>query len=244
MTEEEFYKSLKGETSSINTHDQVMGSALPVLMRKMYLWMALALAISGVTAWTVASSEALLMTIFSSKLTFFGMIIAQFGLVMYLSARIDKLSLPTATLMFIAYSVLTGVTLSSIFVVFELASIAQVFFITAGTFGAMSVFGYFTKTDLSKFGKILMMGLIGIIIATIVNLFLKNSGMDLIISYIGVLIFTGLTAWDVQTMKKWLSTQYDAGETAQKMALLGALNLYLDFINLFLYLLRIFGDRK
>lgn len=147
----------------------------------------------------------------------------------------------SATVWFTIYSVLNGAVLSFVFLAYTMTSITQVFFITAGTFGAMAFIGTTTKRDLTKFGGILLMGLIGIIIASIVNLFVGSSMFDLILSYIGVLLFVGLTAWDAQQIKRALYMAPDAGESAQKIALLGALNLYLDFINLFLYLLRIFG---
>ena len=146
--------------------------------------------------------------------------------------------------MFVAYSVINGALLSSIFVIYTMSSIASVFFITAATFGAMALYGYTTKTDLTSVGKILFMALIGLVIATIVNLFLGSSMMTMIISYIGVLVFVGLTAYDSQKIKQMLLQAPDAGETSQKLALLGALTLYLDFINLFIYLLRIFGDKR
>ncbi len=221
-----------------------MSTAFPVLMRKVYLWMAMALVITGFTAYYVASSEAILTAIFTNQLLFWGLIIAEFGLVIGLTAAINRLSLTTATLMFVLYSVINGATLSSIFIIYTASSITSVFFITAGTFAAMALFGYFTKTDLSSMGKILFMALIGIIIATIVNIFVKSSGLEMIISYIGVLIFVGLTAYDTQKIKQMLLMAPDAGEGAQKVALLGALSLYLDFVNLFLYLLRIFGKRE
>ena len=141
------------------------------------------------------------------------------------------------------YSALNGVTLSSIFIVYSMASIAKVFFITAGTFAAMAAYGYFTKTDLSRFGSILFMALIGLIIASVVNVFMRSAMFDFILSYVGVAIFVGLTAWDSQKIKEMLARQADLSEGAQKLALMGALSLYLDFINLFLYLLRIFGNR-
>ena len=175
---------------------------------------------------------------------FWGLIIAEFALVIGVSAAINKLSLTTATLMFILYSVINGALMSYIFLAYTASSIATVFFITAGTFAAMAIIGYTTKTDLTSLGKILMMALIGLIIATVVNLFIKSSGFTLILSYVGVLIFVGLTAYDSQKIKQMLLQAPDAGETAQKLALLGALSLYLDFINLFIYLLRIFGRRE
>ena len=149
-----------------------------------------------------------------------------------------------ATLMFVIYSVINGATLSFIFLIYTYSSITNVFFITAGTFAVMALIGYFIKVDLSSMGKILMMALIGIIIATIVNIFTKSEGLAMILNYLGVLVFVGLTAYDSQKIKQMMMAAPDAGEVAQKMALLGALSLYLDFINLFLYLLRIFGARR
>ena len=219
--------------------------AFPALMRKVYVWMTMALVITGITAYGVASSPGLMITLFQNSAIIWGLIIAEFALVVAISAAIKKLSLTTATFLFILYSVINGATLSLIFAIYTRTSIAQVFFITAGTFGVMSLYGYFTKKDLTSIGKLLLMALIGLIIATLVNAFLvKSSGFDLILSYIGVLIFVGLTAWDTQKIKRMLAMQSDMGEGAQKIALLGALSLYLDFINLFLYLLRIFGNRN
>ena len=166
-------------------------------------------------------------------------------LVYGISRFIDRLSLTTATLLFILYSALNGATLSVIFLAYSADVITKVFFITAGTFGVMAAFGYFTKTDLTGLGKLLIMALVGIIIASLVNLLLlKSSSFDLILSYIGVLVFVGLTAYDSQKIKRMLAQAEDMGEGAQKMALLGSLTLYLDFINLFLYLLRIFGRER
>ena len=221
-----------------------MSAAFPVLMRKVYVWMTLALVITGVTAYGVATSPGLMMAIATNKLLFWGLIIAEFGLVVAISAAINKLSLTTATLLFVLYSVINGATLSFIFAIYTMSSIASVFFITAGTFAVMAVIGYTTKKDLTSMGKILFMALIGIIIATIVNIFLKSTGLEMIVSYLGVLIFVGLTAYDSQKIKQMLLMAPDAGEGAQKLALLGALSLYLDFVNLFIYLLRIFGRRE
>lgn len=229
-----------------NMIDEVEGKriAVPALIRKVYTWMAMALAITGITAYGVAISPNLINFVFGSKAIFFGLIIAELAMVILLSARLHKLSLTTATLMFITFSVLNGVTLSSIFLIYTASSIATTFFICAGTFAAMSAYGAFTKTDLSSIGKLLFMALIGLIIATVVNLFVHSTGLDLIISYAGVLIFVGLTAWDTQKIKLMLSNADFMDEGAQKIALIGALSLYLDFINLFLYLLRIFGARR
>ena len=221
-----------------------MSTAFPVLMRKVYLWMTLALVITGFTAYYVASSETLLTALFSNQILFWGLIIGELVLVFSLSAAINKLSLTTATLMFVLYSVLNGATMSFIFLVYTTSSITNVFLITAATFAVMALFGYFTKTDLTSWGKILMMALIGIIIATIVNIFTKSEGLAVILNYLGVLVFVGLTAYDSQKIKQMLMQAPDAGEGAQKVALLGALSLYLDVINLFIYLLRILGSRR
>lgn len=221
-----------------------MSAAFPALMRKVYVWMAMALAITAITAYGVASSPALTSLIFGNKLIFFGLIIAELVLVFWVSARIEKLSLTKATLMFIVYSVLNGATLATIFFAYSPEIITKTFFVTAGTFGAMAVYGYFTKSDLSSWGKLLIMAVIGLIIAGLVNIFLRSSLMDLVVSVIGVLIFVGLTAYDSQKIKRMLMMQADMGETAQKVALMGALSLYLDFINLFLYLLRLFGRER
>lgn len=221
-----------------------MSTAFPVLMRKVYVWMSMALAITGITAYYVAHNETLMMAIRTNRILFWGLLIAEFGLVIGLSAAINKLSLTTATLMFVLYSLVNGVTMSFIFLAYTESSVTNVFLITAGTFAAMAVLGYFTKTDLTSMGKILMMALIGVIIATIVNFFTKSAGLSIILNYIGVLVFVGLTAYDSQKIKQMLQMAPDVSETSQKVALLGALSLYLDFINLFLYLLRIFGSRR
>lgn len=221
-----------------------MSAAFPALMRKVYVWMSLALVLTGVTAYGVATSPGVLNAIFNNQILFWGLVITEFALVIGISAAIHKLSLTTATLMFVLYSVINGAVLSSIFLIYTMSSIASVFFITAGTFAVMAFIGYTTKKDLTSMGKILFMALIGIIIATIVNIFLKSSGLEMIVSYLGVLIFVGLTAYDSQKIKNMLLMAPDAGEGAQKLALLGALTLYLDFINLFIYLLRIFGRRE
>ena len=220
-----------------------MQVAFPALMRKVYGWMALALVITGLTSYMVASSPGLMQMIFANRLVFWGMVIAELAIVFVISGRINRLSLVSATTWFIVYSVLNGALLSFIFMVYTQTAITEVFFITAGTFGAMALIGSTTKRDLTNLGGILFMALIGLIIASVVNFFVQSNTLDLIVSYVGVLIFVGLTAWDAQQIKRMLAMAPDAGEGAQKIALLGALNLYLDFINLFLYLLRIFGGR-
>ena len=229
----------------IREKENIVSVAFPALMRKVYIWMTLALVITGFTAYGVASSPGVMSAIMSSRWIVWGLFIAEIALVFYVTARIDRLSLTTATMIFVLYSVLNGATLSVIFLAYTMQSIASVFFITAGTFAAMSLIGYFTKTDLSSLGKILMMALIGLIIATLVNvLLIKSGGFSLIISYVGVLIFVGLTAYDTQKIKMMLVQADDVTEDAQKIALMGSLSLYLDFINLFLYLLRIFGGNR
>lgn len=220
-------------------------SAQAALFRSVYVWMALALAITGFVALYVAKSYTLLNAMAENNFLFWGMLIAEVGLVMYLSARIHRISFSTATILFIVYSVLNGITMSILFMVYTMSSIATTFFVTAGTFGATALYGYVTKKDLTRIGNLCIMGVIGLIIASLVNLFLHNSMMDLIISYIGVLLFVGLTAYDSQKIKQLLSDDsIEINETTQKIALMGSLTLYLDFINLFIYLLRILGDRK
>jgi hypothetical protein len=229
-----------------NSHDYELQASLafPILMRKVYLWMTLALVITALTAYYVATSPAVLSIIYGNPAVLIGLFIGELALVMGLSWAINKLSLTVATFMFVVYSIINGATLSSIFLVYTASSIVSVFFITAATFAAMAAYGYFTKTDLTSIGKILIMALIGIIIATLVNIFLKSDGLTMILNYIGVLVFVGLTAYDSQKIKQMLLMAPQADEAAQKVALLGALSLYLDFINLFLYLLRIFGRRE
>ena len=239
MKQENWY-----DVDSLRNKDYAMSTAFPALMRKVFVWMTLALAITGLTAYGVATSPTILSLIFSSKVTFFGLIIAEFALVFAISGAINRLSLSTATMLFILYSVINGATLSSIFFAFSVATISKVFFITAGTFGAMALVGYTTKTDLTSMGKLLFMALLGIIIASVVNMFVASSGLDLILSYVGVLVFVGLTAYNTQKIKQMCQAAPDASESTQKLALIGALSLYLDFINLFLYLLRIFGNNR
>ena len=208
-----------------------------------FVWMTLGLAITGLTALFVADSN-LIEVLFSGSFPFWILMIAEFALVWYLSSHIMKLSMPVATAAFAVYSLLNGVTLSPIFLVYTGESIASTFFITAGTFGTMAVFGYTTKRDLSSWGSYLMMALIGLIIASVVNIFLGSSLLMWAISYLGVLLFVGLTAYDTQQLKAMIAASIGDEEQTKKVALLGALNLYLDFINLFIYLLRILGKRR
>jgi len=217
-------------------------SVVGAFMTKVYTLMTLALFITGIIAMYVSSSEQILSILRDTKYLFMGLVIAQLGVVWYLSARVAKLSYTTSVLIFILYSVLSGVTFASIFIIYTASSIASTFFITAGTFAVMSLAGFFTKKDLSGFGSIMAMGLIGLLIATVVNYFLQSTTLNYIISYIGVMVFVGLTAYDTQKLKL-MASQLE-GEQAKKGAIMGALTLYLDFVNLFLFLLRILGDRK
>lgn len=213
-------------------------------MTKVYGWMTSALIVTGFISMFVASSPELLVTIVGNKLFFYGLLIAEIGIVWWLSSRVQSMSANTATLWFFLYAILNGMTLSVIFVVYTTSSIASTFFITAGTFGAMSVYGYFTKKDLTSWGNILFMGVIGLIIAGIVNIFWKNDMFGMIVSAIGVLIFTGLTAYDTQKIKEMNIIGNAGTDEDRKEAVMGALTLYLDFINLFLYLLRLLGGRR
>lgn len=220
-------------------------TAQRALFRNVYVWMTMALAITGLVAMYMAKSLTLLQMILGSSFGMWGLLIAEIGLVWYLSARIRQISFTTATVLFIIYSILNGATLSVIFLTYTASSIANTFFITAGTFAATGIYGYVTKKDLSSLGSLCIMGVIGLIIATVVNIFLASDALTMVISYIGVALFVGLTAYDTQKIKRLLlSNDMEINEETQKIALLGALTLYLDFINLFLYLLRILGDRK
>lgn len=215
-------------------------------VNKVYVWMGLALTITGIVAMRVADSGAFMgmFTGSSSAMPFYILIAIELGLVWWMVSRIDSMSSGFATALFILYSALNGVTLSVLFYVYTSASIASTFFITAGTFGICSAYGYFTKKDLTSIGGFLFMALIGIIIATIVNIFLASSTLYWIISYAGVAIFIGLTAYDTQKIKN-MSLEVDAdSEQGKKGAVMGALALYLDFINMFIFLLRIFGNRR
>lgn len=218
--------------------------AFSALMRKVYMWMTFALLITGGTSYLVASIPNVISTVITNQFLFYGLLITELVLVGWISAALHKLSLLQAIMIFITYAILNGITLSLLLLIYTEQSITTVFFITAGTFGIMSLWGYTTTADLSTMGKLLWMALIGLILATIVNLFLYSGTLMLILSYIGVIIFVGLTAYDTQKIKMMLMEAEEESEDYQKLALMGALSLYLDFINLFIYLLRIFGSRK
>lgn len=215
-------------------------------IRSVYNWMAIGLALTGLVALYVSNTPALVKLIFGNQILFFGLIIAELALVFIISARVHRMQSSTATALFVLYSALNGATLAFIFLIYTRASIASTFFVCAATFIACSIYGWTTKRDLTSMGGFMMMGLIGIIIASLVNLFIRSSAMHMIISYIGVLVFIGLTAYDTQHLKTMAVTQpADVGASAvRKGAILGALKLYLDFINLFLMLLRILGNRE
>ena len=220
-------------------------TAFSALMRKVYIWMTMGLAMTGLTAAYVATNQRLMETIFSNRLTFFGLIIAELALVFILSSRIMRMSFPTAGLMFAAYSILNGATLSVIFLAYSTDVIATTFLVTAGTFGAMSLAGFIIKRDLSAMGRFFFMALIGLIIASIVNIFVASSALYWGITYLGVLLFAGLTVYDTQKIKMmFLEHGNEVNNNTMKLALLGSLTLYLDFVTLFLYLLRIFGGNR
>lgn len=213
-------------------------------MTQVYGWMSVALLITAsVSIWT-ATSETMLNLIFGNRFVFYGLLIGELLLVISLSAMVNRVSATAATALFIVYSALNGLTMACIFLIYTGSSIASTFFVTAGTFGAMSAYGYFTKTDLTRWGNLLFMALIGLILASIVNIFLQNSTVYWITSFAGVLIFTGLTAYDTQKIKEMNVIGNAGTDEDRKEAIMGALTLYLDFINLFLYLLRFLGNRK
>ncbi len=237
MNNYNFYSDGNGQQTVVYTQ------SVAKVMRSVYLRMFLGLLATAFTAMFVKSQESLMLAIFENKIFFWGLIIAEFACVIGISGAINKISTAMAVLLFFVYAIINGVTLASIFWVFKISTIAQTFFITAGVFGAMSAYGYLTRADLSKFGAFLFMALIGLIITSVVNIFFmeESKTLDWVISLVGVGIFIGLTAWDTQKIKMMVmqSNGYNVG----KIATLGALSLYLDFINLFLYLLRIFGSR-
>ncbi len=227
--------------------------ASTIFLAKVFNWMAIGLGLTGVIAFLTINSQTALQMLFTVQdgyakpnMLLYGLLIAELGMVFYLSARVQKISAQAATVIFLGYSALNGVTLSTILLYYTASSVAATFFVTAGMFGAMAVYGFVTKKDLSSWGSFLFMGLIGIIIASVVNIFLGSSMMSWVISGIGVLVFTGLTAYDVQQITR-MGEQgiMNGGEAAiRKGAIMGALKLYLDFINLFLMLLRFMGDRR
>jgi hypothetical protein len=229
-----------------NTIPQVerVGAVEQAFVMKVYWWMCIALLTTGFVSYYIASSPALLTTVIRNQALFFGLIIGQLVLVIALSAAIVRMSAMVATALFFLYSAITGVTLSVVFIAFTTESLATTFFVTAGTFGAMSIYGYVTKRDLTSIGNLLFMGLFGIIIASVVNIFVRSTFINTMTSYVGVLVFVGLTAYDTQKIKRMGAMLHEGTEEEKKGAIVGALALYLDFINLFLMLLRFFGRRR
>ena len=212
---------------------------------QVYGWMAAGLGLTGGIAMFASTSPTLINFVFGTRFVFFGLIILELVIVGFLSARIFDWSLGKVQAAFVGYAMLNGVTLSCVFLAYTSSSIASTFFVTAGTFGVMSLFGYFTKADLSGWGTLLSMAVIGLLIALVVNMFLRNSVLEIVTSFIGVLLFTALTAYDTQKLKQLALLGVTQGEeVSHKASILGALTLYLDFVNLFLFLLRIFGRRR
>ncbi len=219
-------------------------SSTSSFLSKVYGWMTAGLALTALAAMLTLSSQGLLNLIFGNKLVFYALIFGELGLVIGLSAAINKISSKTATLLFLLYSALNGVTFASIFLIYTSSSIAGTFLVASGTFGAISLYGYVTKRDLSGWGSFFFMGLIGVIIASVVNIFLQSEMLNWVISYIGVFVFVGLTAYDTQKIKRIGAAGFGDEESRKKASILGALTLYLDFINLFLMLLRVMGSRR
>ena len=211
---------------------------------KVYGWMAAALAITGFTAWYVATSDSMLQFIFGNRGVFFFLIIAQLLLVGVLAGWLNKISLRVATIIFVAYSILTGITFSALFILYTAGSLATTFLITGGMFAVMSIYGWTTGNDLTKFGSLLYMALIGLILASIVNFFMNSEMLYWITTYVGVFIFTGLIAYKTQNIKNAAGYLQEGTDEYNKSAVMGAFSLYLSFVNLFLMLLRIFGRRR
>ncbi|WP_298504590.1 Bax inhibitor-1/YccA family protein [uncultured Sphaerochaeta sp.] len=213
------------------------------ILKNVYLWMTAGLGLTALIAFFVASNPPLLRALVGNTMGFLLIVVGQFALVFYLSARLDRMSQASAIGAFLAYSALNGIMLSTIFVVYAGVVIYKTFFTTALMFGGMSIYAMTTKQDLNRFGSYLVMGLWGLIIASLINMFFRSSGLEYLISFIGVGIFLGLTAWDTQKIIR-MNEQYGSGideETFTKLSIIGALSLYLDFLNLFLFFLRIFG---
>lgn len=230
------------ENYSRTAYQPSIEQTVSAVMKRVYLKMTLALVVTALVSLYCAGSLAYMNFIVMNRWAMFGLMIVELGIVLGVSGAINRLSSGVATGLFYLFAVVNGLMLAPVFLIYTGASIAKTFFITAGTFGAMSVYGYFTEKDLSRFGSILIMALLGLIVCSLVNIFLKSSGLDWIISGVGVLLFIGLTAWDTQQIKNMAAVSPGAG--VGRLATLGALSLYLDFINLFLYLLRFFGSSR
>jgi FtsH-binding integral membrane protein len=219
------------------------GEVLAAFLRGVYGWMCGGLAITAATAWIVASSPAIAQAIFTNRLLFWAIVIAQFGIVITLSARVQKLAASTASALFIAYSALTGVTLSFVLLLYTGESVASTFVVAGGMFGALALYGTVTHRNLSGVGQFMFMGLIGLVLASLVGMFWHNDGLQFMISFVGVIVFAGLTVWDAQRLKS-LAFATNTGGGTSAVTIVGALALYLDFVNLFLFLLRFLGGRR
>ncbi len=228
--------------SAFGAPGAVSAERITAFLRKVYGWMCVGLGVTAVVALAVAGSPALARTILGNRVVFFGLVIAELGLVFYLSARVQKLASNTAAALFLLYSALNGATLASIFLIYSGTSIASTFVVTAGAFGALALYGTVTKRSLAGVGQFVFMGLIGVVLASVVGMFWHSQGLQFVISIVGVIVFTGLTAWDAQRLKLMAAS---VPETSYgSYSIVGALALYLDFINLFLFLLRFFGGRR
>jgi FtsH-binding integral membrane protein len=230
------------DSSIAYAHDRV--AIQNTFLIRVYNWMVLGLAITAIISLIVSSNQTFANAIYGNGVIFFGLIIIELLLVVALSAAINRISASTATLMFFAYSALNGLTLSVVFLAYTQASIASTFFITAATFGALSIYGYTTKSDLTSWGSFLFMGLIGVILASVANIFIHNQALYWVVTYGGIIVFVGLTAYDTQKLKQMALSDFGNEAMERKASVIGALRLYLDFINLFLFFLRLIGRRR
>lgn len=227
---------------NLDSNEKSLDAYVSQVMRQVFTKMFFAMVVTALSAYMVLSVDAVARFIFTNHMVYWGLLIAEIVMVISLTAALNKLSNVGATLLFYAYSIINGLTLSCIVLVYTASSIALTFAITAGVFAVMAVYGYVTKNDLTKFGSFMTMALFGLVICIVVNMFMHSSTMEWIISFAGVVIFIGLTAWDVQKIKRMAA--YSDYSNAGKLATIGALSLYLDFVNLFLYLLRFFGNSR
>ncbi len=233
------------DMQNVQNYTGIETSVASIFMRQVYLWMTAGLGITAATAWYVSNTPAIMNIVFGSMVVLIALVFAQIGLVIAINFAIQRMSAFMATALFVLYSALTGVTLSSIFIVYDMGAIANAFIVSSGTFLVMSVYGWVTKRDLTALGSFLFMGLIGLLIAIVVNWFLQSTLLDYIISGVGVLVFTGLTAYDTQKIKEFAANAPLNDSTAvRRGVILGALTLYLDFINLFLMMLRLMGGNR
>lgn len=236
MAREDSFQQMR-YAGSVSAAERITG-----FLRGVYGWMATGLAITALVAYYVASSPGLIETIFTNRVMFWGIVIAQFGIVLFLSVRVQRLAPATASLLFMVYAALTGLTLSIVLVAFTGESVAMTFLVAAGMFGAMAAYGTMTKRDLSGWGQFLFMGLIGVVVASFVGIFWQSNAFQFVLSFIGVIVFTGLAAYDANRLRS-MALSLPEGQVGA-YTVVGALSLYLDFINLFLMLLRLFGGRR